>query len=256
MNRNLLESEVRTVRSGAQAPARWRAFACGLALLASCMLAATAGAFVPDLPRLFSAELTPDPEAKLPAPTRYSYRGTHTTVVQGVKAPLRIRLEATVPAELGNVLAFYRTELSKLGWQEQRDGAVIAADHVQLAFASPLGPALLELHRKDSSTTVKLVQKNALVATDANVMPEPGQAKLVFANISKTDATLTINEQTIKRAAGAHAVSLDLQPGKYSYEMSVPGHPATTNVLDVAAGDTWELTVGPDGDAWSPLLLY
>ncbi|MHC2583821.1 hypothetical protein ACVI1J_003950 [Bradyrhizobium diazoefficiens] len=245
-----------TVRSGAQAPARWRAFACGLALLASCMLAATAGAFVPDLPRLFSAELTPDPEAKLPAPTRYSYRGTHTTVVQGVKAPLRIRLEATVPAELGNVLAFYRTELSKLGWQEQRDGAVIAADHVQLAFASPLGPALLELHRKDSSTTVKLVQKNALVATDANVMPEPGQAKLVFANISKTDATLTINEQTIKRAAGAHAVSLDLQPGKYSYEMSVPGHPATTNVLDVAAGDTWELTVGPDGDAWSPLLLY
>ncbi|MEY9135509.1 hypothetical protein ACVIWV_008019 [Bradyrhizobium diazoefficiens] len=185
-----------TVRSGAQAPARWRAFACGLALLASCMLAATAGAFVPDLPRLFSAELTPDPEAKLPAPTRYSYRGTHTTVVQGVKAPLRIRLEATVPAELGNVLAFYRTELSKLGWQEQRDGAVIAADHVQLAFASPLGPALLELHRKDSSTTVKLVQKNALVATDANVMPEPGQAKLVFANISKTDATLTINEQT------------------------------------------------------------
>lgn len=245
-----------TVRSGAQAPARWRAFACGLALLASCMLAATAGAFVPDLPRLFSAELTPDPEAKLPAPTRYSYRGTHTTVVQGVKAPLRIRLEATVPAELGNVLAFYRTELSKLGWQEQRDGAVIAADHVQLAFASPLGPALLELHRKDSSTTVKLVQKNALVATDANVMPEPGQAKLVFANISKTDATLTINEQTIKRAAGAHAVSLDLQPGKYSYEMSVPGHPATTNVLDVAVGDTWELTVGPDGDAWSPLLLY
>ncbi|MEH2685492.1 hypothetical protein DXU04_10505 [Bradyrhizobium diazoefficiens] len=256
MNRNPLESEMRTVRSGAQAPARWRAFACGLALLASCMLAATAGAFVPDLPRLFSAELTPDPEAKLPAPTRYSYRGTHTTVVQGVKAPLRIRLEATVPAELGNVLAFYRTELSKLGWQEQRDGAVIAADHVQLAFASPLGPALLELHRKDSSTTVKLVQKNALVATDANVMPEPGQAKLVFANISKTDATLTINEQNIKRAAGAHAVSLDLQPGKYSYEMSVPGHPATTNVLDVAAGDTWELTVGPDGDAWSPLLLY
>ncbi|GAA0022951.1 hypothetical protein [Bradyrhizobium diazoefficiens] len=242
---------MRTVRPGAQAPARWRAFACGLALLASCMLAATAGAFVPDLPRLFSAE-----EAKLPAPTRYSYRGTHTTVVQGVKAPLRIRLEATVPAELGNVLAFYRTELSKLGWQEQRDGAVIAADHVQLAFASPLGPALLELHRKDSSTTVKLVQKNALVATDANVMPEPGQAKLVFANISKTDATLTINEQTIKRAAGAHAVSLDLQPGKYSYEMSVPGHPATTNVLDVAVGDTWELTVGPDGDAWSPLLLY
>jgi len=256
MNRNLLESEMRTVRPGAQVPAHWRAVACGLVLLASCMIAAGAGAGLPHLTALFSAELTPDPATRLPAPTRYSYRGIHTTVVQGVETPLRTKLEATVPAELGNVLAFYRTELGKLGWQEQHDGAVVSADHVQLAFVSPLGPGMLALDRKDSGTTINLVQKNASVATNANVMPEPGQAKLVFANISETDATLTINDRTIKRAAGAYAVSLDLQPGKYSYEVSVPGHPATTNILNFAAGDTWELTVGRDGEAWSPLLLY
>ncbi|MDA9495963.1 hypothetical protein [Bradyrhizobium sp. CCBAU 11361] len=247
---------MRTVRPGAQVPAHWRAVACGLALLASCMLAAGAGAGLPHLTALFSAELTPDPATKLPAPTRYSYRGIHTTVVQGVETPLRTKLEATVPAELGNVLAFYRTELGKLGWQEQHDGAVVSADHVQLAFVSPLGPGMLALDRKDSGTTVNLVQKNASVATNANVMPEPGQAKLVFANISETDATLTINDRTIKRGAGAYAVSLDLQPGRYSYEVSVPGHPATTSILNFAAGDTWELTVGRDGEAWSPLLLY
>ena len=256
MNRNLLESEMRTVRPGAQVPAHWRAVACGLVLLASCMLAAGAGAGLPHLTALFSAELTPDPATRLPAPTRYSYRGIHTTVVQGVETPLRTKLEATVPAELGNVLAFYRTELGKLGWQEQHDGAVVSADHVQLAFVFPLGPGMLALDRKDSGTTINLVQKNASVATNANVMPEPGQAKLVFANISETDATLTINDRTIKRAAGAYAVSLDLQPGKYSYEVSVPGHRATTNILNFAAGDTWELTVGRDGEAWSPLLLY
>ncbi|TFV47334.1 hypothetical protein E4K65_16730 [Bradyrhizobium niftali] len=256
MNRNLLESEMRTVRPGAQVPAHWRAVACGLVLLASCMLAAGAGAGLPHLTALFSAELTPDPATRLPAPTRYSYRGIHTTVVQGVETPLRTKLEATVPAELGNVLAFYRTELGKLGWQEQHDGAVVSADHVQLAFVSPLGPGMLALDRKDSGTTINLVQKNASVATNANVMPEPGQAKLVFANISETDATLTINDRTIKRAAGSYAVSLDLQPGRYSYEVSVPGHPATTNILNFAAGDTWELTVGRDGEAWSPLLLY
>ena len=256
MNRNLLESEMRTVRPGAQVPAHWRAVACGLVLLASCMLAAGAGAGLPHLTALFSAELTPDPATRLPAPTRYSYRGIHTTVVQGVETPLRTKLEATVPAELGNVLAFYRTELGKLGWQEQHDGAMVSADHVQLAFVSPLGPGMLALDRKDSGTTINLVQKNASVATNANVMPEPGQAKLVFANISETDATLTINDRTIKRAAGAYAVSLDLQPGRYSYEVSVPGHPATTNILNFAAGDTWELTVGRDGEAWSPLLLY
>ena len=245
-----------TVRSGAKTPARWRPFACGLLFLASCLLAATASNWVPYLSPLFSSALAPDPDAKLPAPTRYSFRGIHTTMMRGIEAPLRIKLEATVPAELSDVLAFYRTELGKLGWQEKTDGAVVAADHVQLAFASPLGPAMLELGRKDHSTLVNLVQRNQDAATRANVMPEPGQAKLVFSNISETEAVLTINQRTIKRTTGANAVALDLPPGKYSYELSVPGHPATTNILSFAAGDTWELTVGRDGDVWSPLQLY
>ncbi|MBB4378916.1 hypothetical protein SAMN05216573_101266 [Bradyrhizobium sp. Rc3b] len=245
-----------TVRHGATAPARWQLLACGLALFASCLLAASAGAWVSNLSPLFSAALTPDPDARLPAPTRYLYRGTHTTVMPGVEAPLRTRLETTVPAELGDVLSFYRTELGKLGWQEQTDGAVIATDHAQLAFASPLGPAALQLARKDSSTSIHLVQKNADAATRANIMPEPGQAKLVFSNISGRDAALTINARTVKRAAGANAVSLDLAPGKYSYELSGPDHSATTNVLTLAVGDAWELTIGRDGDAWPPLQLY
>ena len=115
---------------------------------------------------------------------------------------------------------------------------------------------MLELGRRDYGTSINLVQRNQDAATRANVMPEPGQAKLVFSNISETEAVLTINERTIKRATGANAVALDLPPGRYSYELSVPGHPATTNILNLAAGDTWELTVGRDGDAWSPLELY
>ena len=245
---------MRAERSGAQAPARWRAFACGFFLLAICMLAASAGAWMPHLAALFSADLTPDPDARLPAPTRV--RGIHTTLMRGVEAPLRLKLEATVPAELGDVLAFYRKELGKLGWQEQHDGAVVSADHVQLAFASPLGPAMLELGRKDRSTLVHLVQKNSDTATRANVMPEPGRAKLVLSNIAETEAVLGINGRIIKRAAGANAVSLDLAPGKYSYKLGVPGRPAHTDILTVAAGDAWELTVGRDGEAWSPLQLY
>ncbi|MBR0819408.1 hypothetical protein [Bradyrhizobium liaoningense] len=247
---------MRTVRTGVRVPARWLAFACGLFLLASCMLAASASAWVPHLSPLFSAALTPDPDAKLPAPTRYSYRGIHTTVVSGIEAPLRTRLDTTVPATLGDVLAFYRTELGKLGWREEPDGALITADHAQLAFASPLGPAVLELGRKDSSTVVILAQKNSGTATRANVMPEPGQAKMVFSNIGEKEAVLTISERTIRRAGGARAVALDLPPGRYPYELNVPGRPAYTSILTVAAGDSWELTVGRDGEAWSPLQLY
>jgi hypothetical protein len=229
---------------------------CGLAFLASCVLAAGVSVWMPHLAPLFSSALTPDPNSTLPAPTRYSYRGTHTTIVRGLEAPLRITLEATIPAELSDVLAFYRSELGKRGWQETSDGGVVAADHARVAFVSPLGPGMLELGRRDSSTIVNLVQRNQDVAIKANVMPEPGQAKLVFANIGETEAALTIGERTVKRAAGAYAASLDLKPGTYTYELSVPGHPATTNTLYFAAGDTWELTVGRDGEAWSPLLLY
>ncbi|MGY4449331.1 hypothetical protein ACVWZR_003991 [Bradyrhizobium sp. i1.3.1] len=64
-----LENEMRTVRTGARVPAQWLAFACGLLLLAVCMLAASASAWVPHLSPLFASALTPDPAAKLPAPT-------------------------------------------------------------------------------------------------------------------------------------------------------------------------------------------
>ena len=141
---------MRTVMPGAHASARWRAFACGLVFLAICMFTASVSVWAPHLSMLFSAELTPDPETKLPAPTRYNYRGIHTTVVAGVETPLRTRLEATVPAGISDVLAFYRTELGKLGWQEQHDGTVVSTDHVQLTYASPLGPGMLALDRRDN----------------------------------------------------------------------------------------------------------
>lgn len=161
-----------------------------------------------------------------------------------------------MPAALADVLAFYRTELGKLGWQEQQDDAVVSADHARLAFVSPIGPAALELDRDAGSTAVLLVQKNAQAATRANVLPEPGQAKLVFSNIGENEAVLTINQRTILRPAGANAVALDLVPGTYTYGLAVPGHSARTNMLAVAAGDSWELTIGRDGEAWPPLQLY
>ena len=165
-----------TVRPGTRVPARWRLFLCGLVLLASGVAAASAAGWAPHLPLLFSSALTPDPDAALPAPTRASYREIGTTKMLGVEAPLRIKLTARIPSELGDVLTFYRAELGKLGWQEQRDGAVIASDHVRLAFATPLGPAMLELDHKGASTSVNLVQRNKGAATMAHVMPRPGRA--------------------------------------------------------------------------------
>ena len=94
------------------------------------------------------------------------------------------------------MLAFYRSELGKRGWKESAERAVVKPDQVQLAFTAPDGPAMLKLGRSNGETSVSLAQKYPAAAAKANVMPKPGQAKLVFGNMGGSEADLTINKQT------------------------------------------------------------
>ncbi|KJC42706.1 hypothetical protein [Bradyrhizobium sp. LTSP857] len=205
--------------------------------------------------------LEADPESALPVPKQHSSTSLGTAKLPGIEAPFRRELEASVPAELSDVLAFYRTELTRLGWQEKPDGAAISADRVQLAFASPLGPAMLKLGRANGETSVNLVQKNPDAATKADIMPKPGQAKLMLGNMGDKDAQLTINKQTIKVAAGAggpqspKGPTLDLPPGKYQYSLKMAGQPGRNATIEIAAGDAWGLMVGPTGEVL-PLQMY
>ena len=100
-----------------------------------------------------------------------------TGKMPGSDAPFRRELEASVPAELDAVLAFYRSELGKRGWKETADGAIVKPDQVQLAFTSPDGPAALKLGRSNGETSVNLAQRYPAVAAKADVIPKPGQAQ-------------------------------------------------------------------------------
>ncbi|QPF91729.1 hypothetical protein [Bradyrhizobium commune] len=237
-----------TVRRVMRGPARWLLPLCGLALLAGGLIAASAGGWLPHPSPQSSAALTPaDPDADLPVPKQHSFFRSSTTHATGIEVPLRVGLEGRVQAQLGDVLAFYRTELAKRGWEEKSDGAVVAADHVQLAFASPKGPATLKLGRAEDETTVSLVQRNTEAAAKANFLPMPGQARLIFGYLVPDVASLTINDQTIKIAGGVnHPQTLDLPPGTYSYELIVSGYPVRTCSITVASGETWSLSLGND----------
>jgi hypothetical protein len=202
-----------------------------------------------------------DPDSALPVPTQRSSSGISSTKFPGSDQSFRKELEASIPAELSDVLAFYRTELTKRGWQEKTDGATVTADRAELAFTSPDGPAMLKLGRARDETTVSLVQRNPQAAAKADIMPKAGQAKVMLGNIGPKEASLTINNQTVKIAAGAGGPQspkgpmLDLPPGKYQYALRVAGRPARNETLTVAAGDAWGLLVGPSGDVL-PLQMY
>ena len=205
--------------------------------------------------------LEAEADSPLPVPSKRTMRSIGTGKMPGSDAPFRRELEASVPATLNSVLVFYRSELGKRGWQETAEGAIVKPDQVQLAFTSPDGPATLKLGRSKGETSINLAQKYPAAAAKADVVPKPGQSKLMFGNIGKSEATVSINKQTIKIAAGAGGPQsprppmIDLPPGKYQYALKIAGGPARNNQIEIGAGDTWGVMIGPGGDVL-PLQMY
>lgn len=205
--------------------------------------------------------LEAEPDTPLPVPSKRTMRSIGTGKMPGSDAPFRRELEASVPATLNSVLVFYRSELGNRGWQETAEGAIVKPDQVQLAFTSPDGPATLKLGRSKGETSINLAQKYPAAAAKADVVPKPGQSKLLFGNIGKSDAIVSINKQTIRIAAGAGGPQsprppmIDLPPGKYQYALKIAGRPARSNQIEIGAGDTWGVMIGPGGDVL-PLQMY
>jgi hypothetical protein len=205
-------------------------------------------------------DLEAEPGSALPVPKQHSMSSIEASKPPGGETPFRRELKASVPADLGAVLAFYRRELGKLGWKETTERTVVKPDHAELAFSTSDGPATLKLGRGNDETTVELAQKIPAAAAKAGVMPKPGRAKLLFSNFGDSEITVTINRQTVKIPPGAggpssKGPSLELPPGKYPYSLKLAGGPAHSHEIELAADDAWGLMVAPDGDVM-PLQVY
>lgn len=181
----------------------------------------------------------------LPVPTLH-------TMSEGDKTPFRRALSASVPAEVGAVLGFYRRELGKRNWSEETQGAIVTAERVVLAFSSSEGQAILKLGRKNQETTVSLVMRDQVAAAKAGILPKPGQAKILFGNAQNAEAVITIEKQTVKVPPGAgtkgpDGPTLDLPPGKYKFSSKVASAPEQTDEVEAGADEIWDLLVGPGG---------
>lgn len=174
------------------------------------------------------------------------------------KTGMRRALKADVRLKLSTTLDFYRRELDKRQWKEKQ-GAVVADNHAEIAYASPEGPAVLRLGRKAGHTTVDLEVKNPKEAAKAGLLPKSGQAKLVFGNMLKSNAVITVGKKKIKIGAGVgdkepDGPKLDLAPGKYKLVLQVPGKPAQSEDVEVKGDETWGVIVAPGG--LLPLQVY
>ena len=197
-------------------------------------------------------DLEAEDSGGLPVPKRHS-------MVASSNTPFRRELTASVPLDLTAVLGFYRRELGKLNWQEDKAVAAVAQQDARVVFSSTAGPAALKLARKDGETTVNLVVKDPDAAGKAGIAPKPGQAKLAIVNPSDKEMAITINKQTIKVAAGAgtkgpDGAMLEVPPGKYKFSVKRAGEPSFNSEVDVGADETWGLMVGQGGAM--PMQMY
>ncbi len=195
-------------------------------------------------PAATADDLEVDETGGLPVPRNHTESETETT-------PLRHALTAETPLDLKSVLGFYRRELAKRGWKEEVTGAVVADDGATLNFASPDGPAVLKLERKDDATTVSLVVSNQAKAAQSGLLPKPGKVKAMFGNLLGTPVTFTINKKTVKVAPGIGAngpggPTLELPPGKYKVSMKA-GQLEVSEDVDVGADEIWGFMAGPGG---------
>jgi hypothetical protein len=196
-----------------------------------------------------TAKLEANPDSALPVPKNFVTNSLFSYVGAG-KAAYRRQLDAAIPADLRSVLAFYRGELGKLGWRELSEDAVVKSTSVQLAFATPDGSAILRLGRDRGRTTVDLAQKVPTAAAAANLLPNPGQARLLLSNFGDAEAALTINERTVKIIPGAGSLrpspTLEFPPGRYPYSLEISG--VTRNdTIELTADDAWGLMISSEG---------
>ena len=187
----------------------------------------------------------------LPVPKGASSKGQERT-------KWRVEVSATVKASTPSVLAFYRSELSALGWRETSP-ARTEAERVIIGYASPEGPAILTVERKAGEVSISLLLRKEAEARKSGLMPKAGQARIMFGNMMDKEASVLIGGRTFRIEAGVGSKnpdgpSIEVAPGTHKVTVKSKGHPDAVEMVTVRADDIWGVLLGPGGAL--PLPIY
>ena len=188
----------------------------------------------------------------LPVPQPNSSSGT-------LKSKFLYAALASLPASIETVIAFYRNELPKRGWTEDTPAASLKSDAATLKFTTKEGPANLKLTRSAGQTNIELTVRQTALAEASGLMPKAGNVKIMFGNIEDAAGEITINKKTFKVKGGERAEdpkgpSIELPPGKYSFEVKLKGKPSQKDEAEFGANEIWGVLIGPGGGL--PLQMY
>ncbi len=244
-----------SITTGATQSSRARSFQSGYVDITSWVIHTPVAASASD-----DLEVELSDTTGLPRPKRW-------VLTTAKNSPFIKSIHVETPLDLTAVLGFYRAELSKRGWTEN-DGALVEPGHAVIAFTTSDGPGLLRLIHQDDRTIADLSLRK-VAAAKADILPSPGQVRLMLGNDTDEEAAITINEQTFKLAAhtgrdltdygggrkSSDSPEIDLPPGKFKVNLKVASKATQNREFEVAADETWGLLVGPAGVPL-PVRLY
>ena len=136
--------------------------------------------------------------------------------------PFMVTEEGTVSASVSDVAEFYRSELAKLSWKEDKGNAKLGDAGGELRFISPEGPARLVLANANDQTQFTLTLHKAEAAKQSGLLPADGKTKVMFGNATNGEAVVNIDNKSVKIAAhtgedGRGVPTLELKPGSFTY---------------------------------------
>ena len=194
--------------------------------------------------------LEADPESALPVPKQRTMARSAPARCPAATHPSGGNSKPASRPISDAVLAFYRSELGKRGWRKRLSARSSSPNRCSWRIPRPRAGAAetrpqpmrdIGQPRAEISASSRQGQRHAEAG--------PGQAG--SRQYGPKEASLTINKQTIKIAAGAGGPQspkgpmLDLPPGKYQYALRLPGQPTRNETLT----DSRRRYLGPYGGA-------
>lgn len=189
--------------------------------------------------------------ADIPMPTDYEdpryYDGQ-----KRVRFDYRTVISGSHGADLTTMTEFYRGQLAESGWEEKADGTKTTEKTASMSFDNDGTALLVDLRTVDAATEFVIASRNVERAMKDEVVPEAGQAKVVFGNATEADIVIVISDTEHKIDVGvgrdgpANAKKIDIKPGKHTIVIKVPNENPQTEEVDVKPGTTWGIVAFGD----------